>query len=107
MADATSVRGLAYLNQRLYVSEYDTQSIYIYRFDLSTMTVKEEGSIFIGAGATGLATLDESHLIAYDVLFHKLLIVEAKKGGKIIETIPLNNTGIGSVGALETEMQAR
>jgi hypothetical protein len=99
-----SVRGLAYLNGRLYVSEEDTQSIYIYELNLSTMTVTFEGSIDIGTGAPGLATYDTEHLIAYDIANHTLLIIEAQPNGTIIETISLSGTGIGSVAALETKL---
>lgn len=97
------VRGLAYLNGKVYVSEESTGSIYIYRLDLSTMTVVAEGSISIGTAAPGLATLDEGHLIAYDIFNHRLLIVEARPNGQITDTIPLESTGIGVVAALETE----
>jgi hypothetical protein len=98
-----SVRGLAYLNGKLYVSEEDTDSIYIYHLNLPSRKVTLKGQIDIGTKAPGLAMYG-SNLIAYDIVNHQLLIVEAKPGGAILEKIPLTGTGIGHVASLETKV---
>lgn len=111
-----AVRGLAYLNGRVYVSTevvtdelqlVTSSRIYIYQLDLANWSITQtEGYISLGGNlaAAGLATYG-NNLLAYEVENRQLLILEPTVGNAVIvDTIPLDAFGIGGVGALETRL---
>ena len=105
------VRGLAYDRGRIFVATEtgdfpNVQSyIFIYRLNLRTMSVAAQGSISLGFrySSPGLATYGDN-LIAYNIDKRELLVIEAEAGGRVLETISLEGTPIGWVGALETKV---